>query len=165
MGDARPPRKVAKISVFNGAATGSFCWRNAGAGGSTTLCMWFKGDSPMVEKFQLATRACSGIQLLVWRIIGDDDATRWPTFSSSPRWWWCSVVLCAFVCVGCTRQHVMYQPFVILPLYRITCYCWLLITMIIRLIQKHWCKYAKRKLYLKYLWWWSKLQTKQMMYA
>jgi hypothetical protein len=46
----------------------------------------------------------------MWHNIGDNDTIFDSLiFSSSPReCWWCSVVLCEFVC---TLQHVMYECF------------------------------------------------------
>jgi hypothetical protein len=43
---------------------------------------------------QVAARACNGLWLLAWHNFG------WLALSSSPRlWWWCNVVLGAFVCL------------------------------------------------------------------
>ena len=59
--------------------------------------------------------SCFGLQrAMVWHNVGDDGAARRLDFSSSPRWWWCSVVLCAFVCVVCTLRRVMFDCFLFL---------------------------------------------------
>jgi len=46
VGEARPPRRVARIGGFIGAATGVFCRSNAGVEGSTIVCVRLDGDSP-----------------------------------------------------------------------------------------------------------------------
>ena len=46
VGEARLPRRVARIGGFIGAATGVFCRSNTGAEGSTIVCVRLDGDSP-----------------------------------------------------------------------------------------------------------------------
>jgi hypothetical protein len=44
--EERPPRRVAKIGGFAGAATGVFCRSNVEADVSTIKCVRLVGDSP-----------------------------------------------------------------------------------------------------------------------
>ena len=76
-----------------------FCCRNARAGRSTIVGVRFEGDSPVVEEFKWLLGLAAGCGL--WRgpaLVTTAQSWRL-VFSFSPRWWWCSVVLCAFVCV------------------------------------------------------------------
>jgi hypothetical protein len=67
-------------------------------------------DSHVVEELWWVFEFAAGHALL-WHIVGDNGAAPQLALSSSPRWWWCSVELRAFVCVGCTLRCVMYECF------------------------------------------------------
>ena len=65
VGEARPPRKVVRIGGFTGAASGVFCRSNAGAKGSTIVCVCDLMVIPKVEEFMWPLELCSGLRL--WR--------------------------------------------------------------------------------------------------
>jgi hypothetical protein len=67
-------------------------------------------DSHVVEELWWVFEFAASHALL-WHNVGDNGAARQLALSSSPRWWWCSVELRAFVCVGCTLRRVMYECF------------------------------------------------------
>jgi hypothetical protein len=67
--EARPPRKVVRISGFIGAATGMFCQSNVRAESSTTLCVQLDGDSSWWRS--------SGGHLSLQRIAALAVAQRW----------------------------------------------------------------------------------------
>jgi hypothetical protein len=49
VGEARPPRRVARFSGRPLCCVGSVCRSFFGSEGSTTVCLRFEDDSPMVE--------------------------------------------------------------------------------------------------------------------
>jgi hypothetical protein len=58
--EVRPPRRVARIGGFLGAATGVFYRCNVGAESSTTMCVQLDGDSSWWR--------CSGSYLSMQRV-------------------------------------------------------------------------------------------------
>ena len=70
------------------------------------MCVRLEVDGPVVEEFELSLRLAASHD--IWR---GTALSRWLiTFGSSPRLWWCSVLLCAlFACV--VRVRVMYNCF------------------------------------------------------
>jgi hypothetical protein len=93
------PRSV----IFIGAVTGVFRWSNAGAGGSTIVWVRLESDSHLVEElFELPLRLAVGRNFKVAQHWRWRRSSQWFAWGSSPRLWWCSVLLCAlFVCVAC----------------------------------------------------------------
>ena len=69
VGEARPPRRVARIGGFIGAASGVFCRSNARAEGSTIVCVRLDGDSPWWRS--------SGGLLSLQRVVVFGVAQRW----------------------------------------------------------------------------------------
>lgn len=51
VGEARPPRKVARILVFHWCCDGSILLKHVGAGGPMIVCVRLECDGPMVEEF------------------------------------------------------------------------------------------------------------------
>jgi uncharacterized membrane protein len=61
-----------------------------------------ESDSPLVEEFGLPLRLAAGHDFGVAQRWRRRRSSRWFASVSSPRLWWCSVLLCAlFVCVVC----------------------------------------------------------------
>ena len=108
MGKARPPRRVAKISVFHRRCDGSVLlkfdwdWR-------INDRVWLEGDLPMVEEFRVAAMVCNGP-----RWCGTALATTAQlvvvSFGFSPSLWWCSVLFCVlFACVVLVVAVVVFR--------------------------------------------------------
>jgi hypothetical protein len=68
VGEARPPRSVARISGCIGAKTGAFCRRLVGVGEPAALCVRLENEGPMVEEFEFP------LWLAVGRGSGRDTA-------------------------------------------------------------------------------------------
>ena len=60
----------------------------------------FEGDSPVLEGFRWLLGLAAGCGLWRGPAFVTTAQSWWLAFSFSPRWWWCSVVLCAFCLCG-----------------------------------------------------------------
>jgi len=98
VGKARPPRRVAKISVFHRRCDGSVLlkfdwdWR-------INDRVWLEGDLPMEEEFRVAALVCSGPR---WcgTALAMMAQLAVASFGFSPSLWWCSVLSrVLFACV------------------------------------------------------------------
>ena len=60
VGEARPPRRVARISVFHRRCDGSVLLKHHWSRGVDDRLWRLEGDSPMVEEFELLLRPAAG---------------------------------------------------------------------------------------------------------
>ena len=98
MGEARPPRKVARISVFHRRCDGSVLLKHHWSRGINGRVCAAWGDSPMVEEFELPLRPAAGRNN--WR--GTTLATT-AQFAGGFFWLLSQVVMVLYfiVCVVC----------------------------------------------------------------
>ena len=115
VGEARPPRRVARISGFHWCRDGSFLLSQHWSRGSMIVGVRLEGDSPVLEGFRWLLGLAAGRGLWRGPAFVTTAQSWWLAFSFSPRWCWCSVVLCAFclcgVCFGalCTNIFSSYM--------------------------------------------------------
>jgi hypothetical protein len=95
VGEARPPRKVARFSGRPRCCGGSVCCSFYGSDGPTVGHVQFVDDSPMVEELWGLLVPAAGYAS-AWHSVGDDGAGVGGLLRSSPIRVW--MVVC---CVGC----------------------------------------------------------------